>query len=633
MIKAFLALAFTLFANPAWSGLPPTTIQGQSDAGPKTKFSFQVPYNQFTDMGGIKALVETGNKNLLPNASFENTSYASGWTITTASGSVETTVVEDGKQSAKLTFSASTGDIAQSVTPSIQVNSKNMEASCWVNTTLSTIQVCAIVGGTETNCQAAPSSGNWSQVSASFVGPGSGSVGVRVKTTASTTGSVYVDDCYVGPNRAIGAGYMASDFSQSYPVTFSNVGTIGTNSLWSARLGDTMAFRGTFVAGSPSAAPFKINMPTGITIDSSKYGTQANTQIVGTLWRETAPVNTYAGPNGGPYPLLYDGSTTNGIFVSNGTSGSAIAPSNASGVFAAGDVVSYYFEVPVLGWTSSQAGYRADVTPGSWSGYHTVSGGWSATSTVFVDPTAGTSPALTQTTTRNITCSTTGSSGAGIDCVLPRSGNYSVSARVQGSTGASETYCAQLVDGAGTVLDKGTCQTTPGANYVSIPIRGAYTASTSGTFTFKVRLSSKGGTSISITNAGGTGSSAIQWEVVELDAPMPAPYLTGSVTSTTTGAEHIERATITNSGAPAIASQSGSWISSVSLPATGDVTLNFASGEFSSAPSCTCSVSGTFGYICSIITAATTSAVTIDIASFSGSKSNQNFAINCMGPR
>jgi len=60
------------------------------------------------------------------------------------------------------------------------------------------------------------------------------------------------------------------------------------------------------------------------------------------------------------------------------------------------------------------------------------------------------------------------------------------------------------------------------------------------------------------------------------------------VTTTTSGVERIERATITwSAGVP---SESASWIDSVDDDATGRVTLNITSGKFSARPVCSCTV-------------------------------------------
>lgn len=107
-----------------------------------------------------------------------------------------------------------------------------------------------------------------------------------------------------------------------------------------------------------------------------------------------------------------------------------------------------------------------------------------------------------------------------------------------------------------------------------------------------------------------------------------------NVSSISTGGEHIERATVSNNGTCTISagSQSGSWVSSLSHPGTGQCTLNFIAGEFSAAPSCTCTSSPTVTRICGI-TASSSSAITVETDSTGSAGTDVNFMIICMGPR
>lgn len=187
-----------------------TTTQRDAIASPATGLlvynTTTSKVNQYTGTAWAEVGSASGGSGsgiqLLSNPGFENDTIATGWTVTTATGANELSTIYEGIHAEKLTYSASTGDIAQSVTPSTNTASVNMEASCKVNTSLSTIQVCALTGGTEDNCQSVPAASAWQYVTTNFVGPANGtSVGVRVKTSASTTGTVYVDDCYVGPAR------------------------------------------------------------------------------------------------------------------------------------------------------------------------------------------------------------------------------------------------------------------------------------------------------------------------------------------------------------------------------------------------------------------------------------------------
>lgn len=213
--------------------------------------AFLISTQAFASKGTIvSGNVLNGFHNVLQNGSFDFPTSAYGWTVTTASGAKDATNFIDGVQSEQLTFSSSTGDIAESLIPAIQTNTVNMQASCWVKTSLTTIQVCALSGGTEVFCQNVPSIGAWTPVAANFVGPSNGtSVGVRVKTTASTTGTVNVDDCYVGPATNLSqvsqaqwygsltlAGASGCNFSNntSSETTFASLGAGSGCNAWSA---------------------------------------------------------------------------------------------------------------------------------------------------------------------------------------------------------------------------------------------------------------------------------------------------------------------------------------------------------------------------------------------------------------
>lgn len=107
-----------------------------------------------------------------------------------------------------------------------------------------------------------------------------------------------------------------------------------------------------------------------------------------------------------------------------------------------------------------------------------------------------------------------------------------------------------------------------------------------------------------------------------------------NVSSASTGQERIERISISGGSVPSISSQSGAWVSSLTRNSAGSVTLNIASGEFSSAPTCTCNAVGTsVGYAgCNITPAPTSTAVTVLTQTTGGSGVDLNVAVICMGP-
>lgn len=67
---------------------------------------------------------------------------------------------------------------------------------------------------------------------------------------------------------------LITNWSSATMGTFSGA-TAGTISAWQRRVGDTLFLRGYIPYTSPSASNLKINLPSGFTIDTTKYGSTA----------------------------------------------------------------------------------------------------------------------------------------------------------------------------------------------------------------------------------------------------------------------------------------------------------------------------------------------------------------------
>lgn len=110
-----------------------------------------------------------------------------------------------------------------------------------------------------------------------------------------------------------------------------------------------------------------------------------------------------------------------------------------------------------------------------------------------------------------------------------------------------------------------------------------------------------------------------------------ASYVPNAVYSNGTK-ERAERVTVTGSATPTIATQSGSWVSSLTRNALGDVTVNIAASTFSSAPTCT--VSPMLANVCSFVISTSTSAVRITTQTCTaGAAGDYSYQLLCMGPR
>lgn len=161
----------------------------------------------------------------------------------------------------------------------------------------------------------------------------------------------------------------------------------------------------------------------------------------------------------------------------------------------------------------------------------------------------------------------------------------------------------------------------------------------SATYSYAVGAGGTGGAAGATGSIGGAGGSGYI-EVTEYYGNN-APILVGSVTSNSTGAERVERATITGGNPPTIASQSGSWLTYASRAGAGDTTWTLAG--FSSTPTCVVSATYTAAIDSQSATCrgGATSATSArfycnyvdDAASSVVTALDLGMAITCMGPR
>lgn len=295
LIKIFILNLILMFCLCADANYPPTTVQGQSDTSAQTKFSFQVPYNQKTDLGGTKALFETGNYNLLLNPSFEHVTFSTSWTLSAGSSAVETTNVNHGKQSAALTLSAVNGTVmSQSVTPTVQLQAVTIEYSMKVKTSQSNVQVCSLNAGSEVTCKDVASSNTWQYMTIFATGPASGSVGIRLKTKAGVTGTVYIDDAYVGFARNFVTN-VSGAITQSATITNSGSCVISNQvpSTWLSNPAHTGTGRCTFTMANFTGAP---NCGTALDDQSGAMAARVTQSSITSTFLETVTVdNTSSG--------------------------------------------------------------------------------------------------------------------------------------------------------------------------------------------------------------------------------------------------------------------------------------------------------------------------------------------------
>jgi hypothetical protein len=123
-------------------------------------------------------------------------------------------------------------------------------------------------------------------------------------------------------------------------------------------------------------------------------------------------------------------------------------------------------------------------------------------------------------------------------------------------------------------------------------------------------------------SSAGDPSSATSW--VQLGGTATS----GNVVSQGTN-QRIERATFTNTGSCAVASQSGTWVSNLTDPGDGKCGMTIAG--FASTPTCVCSQKDATSYVCQVeASSSTTLTISTNVGS-TGAYADRPFNLICMG--
>src|SRR5512135_1735244 len=91
----------------------------------------------------------------------------------------------------------------------------------------------------------------------------------------------------------------------SYTPTFGGIGSPSSVIAFYQRVGDRIKVWGSCIAGTISANPLTIGLPTGLTLNASKISTTAQTVALGYAFTNMDTVNTSIPTSGrGPYPII-----------------------------------------------------------------------------------------------------------------------------------------------------------------------------------------------------------------------------------------------------------------------------------------------------------------------------------------
>jgi hypothetical protein len=228
-----IILAF-IFSINSWA-VAPYGIKGQAQSGTLYSNIHQFPNNQVTNTGGINALVETGNKNILINPSFEHLTFSTGWTNSAGTFTEETVIDIDGLKSAKLVLSSQTMSLTQSSTLYAAQFADGVQglASVRVKSDVA-LKVCAIQAGVVSSslCVDVQANNKWGLYKVPFI-LGATSNGISIASTGAVSGTVYIDDAFVGAvdlsatvdaSRIAGESYFEGVAGCSWNRTSTSVG-------------------------------------------------------------------------------------------------------------------------------------------------------------------------------------------------------------------------------------------------------------------------------------------------------------------------------------------------------------------------------------------------------------------------
>lgn len=686
-------LAGLLTSAQAPAALPPTTIKGQLDSTASTTFNLQVPHYQATRLGGPNALIETGNNNMLSDPSFEAATLGSLWSVAGAGFSVATNTSDyfQGKKSLTLTYSASTGNILQSWTLPSGLAGQNFEYSMRIKTALTTLKLCALNAGVQMSCTTIPGTNTWSLVTVNFPTPSSGSQGIAVIASSSTTGTAIIDDAYVGVPRNIGTVSQATEVGSLTYASTTNCNWTSTSTSFAAFAADTDCPTPT-VTGAALAPTTKVPGVRFASLAPGKYMFVVSGAF-------TAAAST---PDANHTYELHDGTNAFGQTYNIVRAGSPAVIAHSTG-FTASKIYS-----TALGDTTFQLFSKtSSASNGTYVQNNSTEyapEGFKITVYRFptTEETAYQSSQNILPTVQHLTSGTTYTTPTGVSHIKVRmvggggGGRGSGTSPGNGGTGGNTTFgsltanggsggdgdagtggaasgCTTIVfgsDGAGRPSNAASSYGGKGGDSYfggggkggnNAPAAGAAGKTNSGgggggagnggtalagdggaaggycehviqnpasSYTYAIGAAGSAGTAGTSGAAGGAGGAG-RIIVEEYYQAERVPLLIGSVTSNTSGLERVERARIScASGGSSAVYQSGSWITAVGARSTGSCAITIAAGIFSSSDiACTLTVASSTVQAMGVTIASSTSITVV------GPSSDWAGSLICMGPR
>lgn len=178
--------------------------------------------------------------------------------------------------------------------------------------------------------------------------------GFHFASTSTTAVTFSFDDVFVGPQDA-SFGPAMNDFqlmSSGFVPLSSAFGTVTGATFYSRRVGDSLEVRGYWTNGTVAASEARLDLPSNLIIDTSKFSSQTNRQIVG-QWVLSTTGNSNISANNFLGPLFYDGSDNNSLYFAAQVSSGTLEKDNGNDVGTTGNTTMVNFIIPISGWSTS----------------------------------------------------------------------------------------------------------------------------------------------------------------------------------------------------------------------------------------------------------------------------------------
>lgn len=619
-----IALAQTFTSNTVKFGNQTTSgdkriIFNRGSANPILRWSESNGALQFSNDGvnfsdlGSGSGSGSGLNLITKNPDFEQ-SITTGWTNSGATYAAATSGSNllFGKQSATWTPSAGSQTLtSDAYTVPNGLASGNCAVGMWYKGGSSSIKLQALDGSNNVLVERVLSATTVATpFYATFVCPSSGTVKLRVASTASSA-IVALDRMFLGENSLAAIGQASLWGSAKWPATASCTWSNSATS-WQVYSADTDCTNpsGSNLQGNASAPSTKVpgikfdTMPPGrymVVVSGPLY--KSTTSSATCEWRVHDGTNAYRGE---AVASSSNDNVTAPSFVAEFeyTTAQSNVTLQLQEQSLAGEtctipidntVVSSGLTILVYKFPSVQEqAYKPDAVANSWSGYHSSDCVWTVTQTTYAaDFAMDASCTFTERSNVNFGTVTSANDGTpgnnlpGIVFTPTRAGTYHVCAHMTGrGDNAVDTAAYELFDGTTVVSDKplglsgSTVRNT-------IDLCGNYKATSTASVTLKIRGKVSAGQIV--IDDSSSGSNPIEWSIYQIDQALPAPLLVNSVVSPRSGVSNICTARVDTSCSSdpcTVADTSGGCVTSWNWLNTGDYTVNFAAGTFSTTPTC-----------------------------------------------